>query len=140
VLQILVTTFGYILLIVPGIIFSLMFSVSVPAAIVERLGAVDAMRRSYELTKGYKGLIFITYFLWWLLIAGLNIVITWSFSGNRGPSLDLLPSMIVQTAATGMLNSTLHVLIVFIYLGLLRERRSGFSTHTFTHGPEAAAG
>lgn len=119
-----VTTAGYVALIVPGVIFSLMFAVCVPAAVVEGLGAMDSLKRSYELTKGYKGLIFITFFLWGLLVFVLGAVVSWSFA-NAG-KIDLLPTLILQTAVLGMLSSTLHVLTVYIYLGLLRERRSGF--------------
>jgi hypothetical protein len=128
-----VVGFGYVLLVVPGIIFSLMFAVSVPVAVVEGLRPVDALQRSNELTKGNKGLIFITYFLWGLLVLVLNWVITWSFSSSgAGAGLGLLPVLVIQTAVLGMLNSTLHVLTVYIYLGLLREQQSGFQTDTFT--------
>jgi hypothetical protein len=96
------------------------------------------MKRSYELTKGNKGLIFITLFLWGLLVTVLSWVVTWSFA-NSG-NLDLLPTLLLQTAVIGMLNSSIHVLTVYIYLGLLREQRSGFRTNTFTPGPEVAAG
>lgn len=133
-----VVTAGYVALIVPGVILSLMFAVCVPAAVVEGLGPVAALKRSCELTKGYKGLIFITYFLWVVLILVLNWVVSWSFASAG--KLDLLPKLLLQTAVLGMLNSTLHVLTVYIYLGLLRERRSGFRSNTFTPGPEAAAG
>jgi hypothetical protein len=129
---------GFIMLVVPGFVFMLMFAVCVPAAIVEGLGPVEALNRSYALTKGYKGLMFITYFVCWLLILVLSWVLVWSFA--RGGNIGLLPAMILQTAALGMLNSSLHVLTVYIYLGLLREHRSGFQTNSFTHGPEAAAG
>jgi hypothetical protein len=128
---------GYVMLIVPGVIFSLMFAVCVPAAIIEGLGPIEALKRSYEMTKGYKGLIFITYFLWGLLILVLNWVVTWSFASSG--NLDMLPALLLQTAVLGMLNSTVHVLTVYIYLGLLRERRSGFQTGVFTHGSEATA-
>ena len=121
---------GYAALVVPGVILSLMFAVCVPAAVVEGLGPVAAMRRSHELTKGYKGLIFITLFLWWLLVLVLNWVVRWSFAGAGKP--DLLPTLLLQTAVTGMLTSSVHVLTVYIYLGLLRERRGGFQTRTFT--------
>ncbi|MFL6256983.1 MAG: hypothetical protein ACJ74T_18400 [Pyrinomonadaceae bacterium] len=133
----LVTSVGYILLIVPGIIFSLMYAVCVPVAIIEGRGPMDALNRSKELTSGYKGLLFITYFLWGLLVFVLNIVVTMSFA-NSG-RLDLLPTLLLQTAVLGMLNSSLHVLTVYIYLGLLREHQSGFQAGAFTHGPEAAA-
>ena len=138
VLTTIVTFPGYLLLIVPGVILSLMFSVSVPTAVIEGVGPLDAMKRSYELTKGNKGLIFITFFLWGLLVTVLSWVVTWSFA-NSG-NLDLLPTLLLQTAVIGMLNSSIHVLTVYIYLGLLREQRSGFRTNTFTPGPEVAAG
>lgn len=134
----LVMSIGYILLIVPGIIFSLMYAVCVPVAIIEGRGPMDALNRSKALTSGYKGLLFITYFLWGLLVFVLNIVVTMSFT-NSG-RFDLLPTLLLQTAVLGMLNSSLHVLTVYIYLGLLRERQSGFQTGAFTHGPEANAG
>ncbi|HEX8292507.1 MAG TPA: hypothetical protein VF570_12170 [Pyrinomonadaceae bacterium] len=131
------TIVGYVMLIIPGVILSLMFAVSVPAALVEGRGPIDALKRSRELTDGYKGLIFVTYFLWGLLVAGVGWLVTWSFA-NDG-SLDMLPTLLLQTAVLGMLNSSLHVLTVYIYLGLLREHRSGFQANTFTPGPEAAA-
>ncbi|MDT5270232.1 MAG: hypothetical protein QOH49_2418 [Acidobacteriota bacterium] len=127
---------GYVMLIVPGVIFSLMFAVCIPAAVVEGLGPIAALKRSHELTKGYKGMIFITNFLWGLLILALNWVVSWSFASST--KLDLLPTLLLQTAVLGMLNSSVHVLTVYIYLGLLREHRSGFQTGAFTHGPEAA--
>lgn len=133
----LITLAGYVMLIVPGVIFSLMFAVCVPAAIVEGLGPVDALKRSHELTKGNKGLIFITFFLWGVLITVLSGIVSWSFANNG--NLGLLPTLLLQTAIQGMLTSTSHVLTVYIYLGLLRERRSGFSANTFTPGPEVAA-
>lgn len=121
---------GYLLLFVPGVIFSLMFAVCVPVAIIELRGPVESMMRSKEMTKGYKGLMFITYFLWWLLVFVLGILLTWSFA-NDG-SLDMLPMLLVQTAVMGMISSSLHVLTVYIYLGLLREREGGFQANTFT--------
>jgi hypothetical protein len=129
---------GYLLLIVPGVILGLMFTVCVPAAVVEGRGPIDALKRSCELTKGYKGLIFITTFLWGLLIIVLNWVVIWSFA--RGGNLGLLPSLLLQAAVLGMLNSSMYVLNIYVYLGLLRERRSGFQTGAFTHGADAAAG
>lgn len=121
----LITGVGYLLFVVPGVIIGIMYAVCVPVVIVEGRGPLDALRRSYALTNGYKGLIFITYFLWWLLIFGLNWIIIASFA--RGGGLGLLSSMLLQSAVAGMLCSSGYVLTVYIYLGLLRERRSGFT-------------
>jgi hypothetical protein len=49
---------GFILLVVPGMIFWTMFYVAVPVCVVERLGPVASLGRSRELTKGYRWRIF----------------------------------------------------------------------------------
>ena len=54
-----------LLLVVPGIIVSLMFYVAVPVTLAEGVGVGAALKRSRELTYGYKGDIFLI-----LLIAG----------------------------------------------------------------------
>ena len=128
---------GYVLLIVPGVIVSLIFAVCVPVAVLEGGGPFAALKRSYTLTKGHGWLLFITYFVWGLLIAVLNWVVIWSFWGAK---LGLLPALLLQTAVLGMLNSSLNVLTVYVYLGLLRERGSGVRADAFAHGPGAAAG
>ncbi len=133
----LVTGVGFLLFVVPGVICILMFAVRVPVAVLEGLGPIAALQRSHELTGGYKGLIFITYFLWWMLTLVLNWVLIGSF--GRGGTLDL-PTVLIQTAASGMLNSSLQVLTVYVYLGLLRERGSGSRGGAFARVPEAAAG
>ncbi|RWO58779.1 hypothetical protein [Mesorhizobium sp.] len=43
---------GFILLIVPGIMLALRWSVAVPALVQERLGVFGSMARSHDLTKG----------------------------------------------------------------------------------------
>jgi hypothetical protein len=49
----LAVAFGFVLLIVPGIIFLVKFSVSIPALIVEDRRGTDAMSRSWNITKGF---------------------------------------------------------------------------------------
>ena len=51
------TGIGFLLLVVPGVIVSLILWVAVPAAVVERSG-LRALGRSAQLTDGYKGQIF----------------------------------------------------------------------------------
>jgi Membrane domain of glycerophosphoryl diester phosphodiesterase len=59
---------GFILLIVPGIIFALMWSLTIPVAVLEDKGLRDATSRSAELTKGNRGRIFMIYFLFIVLM------------------------------------------------------------------------
>lgn len=60
----LITGLGFLFFVVPGLIFSLVFFVAVPAAIIERLPVGEALRRSVQLTDGHR----------WSLLAYLVIV------------------------------------------------------------------
>lgn len=121
---------GYVLLVVPGIIFSLMYALVIPIAVAEGLGPIESFKRSAELTKGYKGLIFLTFFLWGIGVVVLSLIINGSFS--YGGNQNAFVVVVAQALVSGILNSTTAALIVYIYLGLLSERRSGFGTHVFT--------
>ena len=50
-------------LIVPGVLLFLMWSLAVPAKVLESKGIFDAMSRSMELTKGSRGRIFVIWLL-----------------------------------------------------------------------------
>src|SRR5262245_28689894 len=49
---------GTILLVIPGIIVAVMLWVAIPAAVVERPGVIESLKRSADLTKGYRWSIF----------------------------------------------------------------------------------
>lgn len=126
-----------VLLLVPWIVFSLMFSVIAPVAAVENRGVVETFRRSAELTRGYKGLIFVTFFLWGLLVSVVNLVVTGSFA--LGGAHSSAVSMLLQALIGEMLQSTTFVLTIYIFLGLLNEHRAGFDTRAFMPAPADAA-
>lgn len=69
---------GFILLIVPGIILLMMWSVAVPALVVERQGVFAAFRRSAELTKGARwkifGLSLLLLVIYWLLSLVVGLI------------------------------------------------------------------
>ncbi|MDB5452462.1 MAG: hypothetical protein JWO33_1040 [Caulobacteraceae bacterium] len=50
--------FGLVLLIVPGLFLATIWAVSMPGLVVERLGVGDALRRSAQLTQGYRWQLF----------------------------------------------------------------------------------
>ena len=60
--------FGVLLLIVPGLILLCMFYVAIPAAVIERTGVFESLKRSKDLTHGYKGTIFM---IWLILVIGV---------------------------------------------------------------------
>lgn len=69
---------GMILLIVPGVILLLMWSVAAPAVVVERDGVFQAFRRSRQLTSGARwkilGVFLVLVVLYWLLSIVLGLV------------------------------------------------------------------
>ena len=70
--------FGLILLIVPGVILALMWSVAVPALVVERRGVFDSLSRSNQLTKGAKGtvfgILFVVFIAYWVVSMIFGVV------------------------------------------------------------------
>ncbi|MBJ7484699.1 glycerophosphoryl diester phosphodiesterase membrane domain-containing protein [Brevundimonas sp.] len=68
---------GFILLVVPGIILSVMWIVAAPAVVAEKRGVMESFQRSRDLTRGNRWVIF---FL--ALIYGIaTMIITWSILG-----------------------------------------------------------
>jgi hypothetical protein len=61
---------GFVLLIVPGVLFVLMFLVALPACVVEKLGPIESMTHSAELTKGHRWRV-----LGVLVLLGLAVVV-----------------------------------------------------------------
>ncbi|HEY0173431.1 MAG TPA: hypothetical protein VGB98_20640, partial [Pyrinomonadaceae bacterium] len=132
-----VALIAFLLMLLPWIILVLTFSLAAPAAAIENRGVVESLTRSVELTKGYKGLLFLTYFLWWVVIIALNIVTTWSFHYGSGDPEGSLVATLVQMLVGGMLSSSMSVLTVYIFLGILNENRQGFASNAYA--PRAAA-
>ncbi|HEX8146983.1 MAG TPA: hypothetical protein VF591_07370 [Pyrinomonadaceae bacterium] len=112
---------GFLMMLLPWIVLILTFSLVAPAVAVENQGLFGAFRRSAELTKGFKGLLFLTYFLWWVAISALGLILTWSFT--YGGEAGSLAGLVAQTLVGGMLNSSMTVLTLYIFLGILNERR-----------------
>jgi hypothetical protein len=126
----------FLLLILPWIVVVLMFSLVVPAAVAENRGIVESFMRSIELTRGNKGLIFLTYFLWGIITTVVGLLITGSFAFGHG--LGSIAGVIVLTLVSELLKSTTFVLTTFIFLGILTERRRGFANHVVTPDDVAA--
>lgn len=64
---------GAILLIIPGLIVLTMVYVAVPVAVVEKPGVGASIRRSFDLTKGNRWLVFGILFILWLM----RFVVNW---------------------------------------------------------------
>jgi len=71
----LVAGLGFLALIVPGVILSLMWALAIPAAVLEERTLFDAAARSARLTKGDRFRVFVVYMLFVMLMIVVTMVI-----------------------------------------------------------------
>jgi hypothetical protein len=77
---------GLIALILPGVLLALMWSLAVPAKVLENRGITDAMSRSSDLTKGDWGRIFVIWLLFLVLGVGVSMLLRWPVEMAAGVS------------------------------------------------------
>lgn len=123
---------GFLLLIVPGVLLALGWSVAAPILIVERKGITDSISRSWQLTSGYKRWVL----LLWIILAVISMIIsavlsifslvagdptTVMLEGGSGFYffMSAITSAIAQTFAT-MINAT-GVAAIYYELRQIRE-------------------
>ncbi len=75
-----------IALIVPGVLLFIMWSLAVPAKVLENRGVLDSMSRSMDLTKGNRGRIFVIWLLFILLGIGVGLLLRWPVELAAGVS------------------------------------------------------
>jgi hypothetical protein len=73
----LVKTFGLMLLVVPGIIFGLWFSLTMSSIVVEDQKILSGMSRSKKLVAGNIGKVFLVGLLWFLISTAIMTAFTW---------------------------------------------------------------
>ena len=98
------TGLGLILLVVPGLILTVMWLVSVPVQVVERRGVTGSMERSSALTKGSRwpvfGLVAIFVVFSWI-VSGIAAGLAAAFSGGF---MEGMSSLVMQAVLTPLIN------------------------------------
>ncbi|MFN7127442.1 MAG: hypothetical protein ACK4OJ_00115 [Brevundimonas sp.] len=111
-------TIGVILLIVPGVILAVMWSVGAPVVVAEKRGVFAALQRSRELTKGHRwpvfGLLVIYFILSWVIgaaIGGLSVASGGTFTGGSanlavalitGPLVNILSGVVASAGVASL--------------------------------------
>jgi hypothetical protein len=75
---------GSLLLIVPGVILGLAWSVAMPALVLEDRGVFDSLKRSAALTRGKRWSIFLLLFIVWIVLVIVELVLFAIFGGFQG--------------------------------------------------------
>ena len=102
---------GFILLVIPGIIVMLMLSVTIPVIVAENKSVFEALKRSAELTKGYRwqilGAFIVTMIAAWLLMLGIALVgmLLTAIAGALGAVVMLALSALMAAAIYGLLGT-----------------------------------
>ena len=68
-------TLGFILLIVPGVILSIMWAVAAPVLVAEKRGIMESFQRSRDLTRGSRWMIFAIVVVYFIIAMILGMVI-----------------------------------------------------------------
>lgn len=115
---------GFLLLIIPGIILYLAFRLVYPIAVLEGRTVSETLKRSYNLTKGHKGNIFVATFCMSLLIGitGIPITLMVALLPINGIDFWLVPA--IATIISDILSQAMTVLSLVMYLSILRTSES----------------
>ena len=99
-LQGLAVVAGFLLCIIPGILFAVMYSVAVPVAIEEKPGASTAMSRSSDLTQGSRWEVFFVLLAVYALSTGMSVVALFATEMNKYLGFGL--TLIVRVLGAGL--------------------------------------
>ena len=123
-----------LLLVVPAIIPMVGWSASIPAVVVERLGPVRGLGRSWELTRGHRwkvfaGIAVATMAVWLVasLFQGATLAALMLMRGPRGlaPGPAMAIPMGVYQLVGGAVNTVIHVACAAAYHGLRTVKEGG---------------
>ncbi len=92
---------GFLLLIVPGVLVAVWYSVAIPVAVIENVTPGPAFDRSAKLTKGRRGSIFLIFLLFFILSYGAALLFT-------------LPAAILSAMWPGVISGVISGLASFV--------------------------
>jgi hypothetical protein len=118
---------GTLLCIVPGIILSCAFHVVYPVAVFEKLSPVDVLKRSYELTEGYRLSIFLAGFVIAILATLCTLPVSAVAMTLAVNGINSLPLTIAAAIYADIVAETQTVFSLVIYLSILRTLERGHS-------------
>ncbi len=125
--------FGLLLLVVPGVILYVMWSVAAPALVEERLGPIEALGRSRYLTSGSRWKIFgliLVIVVAYLLFSGLfEFLGTMAFGAATEAPTDLMSAIplayLVTTVISGTISSAIWGVVLTSLYVELRDWKDG---------------
>lgn len=152
-LGLLIVSVGFILVIIPGIYFGCRMSVSFAAALVDELGPVEAIQRSFALTKDFAWRAFMIFFLTaaisWALIGVFQVPFMILLAASaKNPALAAVWFILMEIANFGssVLVAPVGTISFVLFYYDLRVRKEAFDLQMMMQAigpdplPPAAAG
>lgn len=119
--------FGFFLLVIPGILWMLSYSLIVPAILIEGQKAIPSLRRSRELIKGFRGkafcILLIVNLLQLVLAGGVDLIAGMLFDAETGSG------SVLSAAINNLLSiflTPLGIIAAILLYYDMRIRKEGF--------------
>ena len=132
--------FGFLLLIVPGILWMLSYTLIVPAVLVEGHKATPSLRRSRDLVKGHRGKVFCVMFivnlLQVILALGVSMISGMIFNSDSGSGA------VLNSAMNNLLSiflTPLGIVATILLYYDMRIRKEGFDLEMLSRAITANA-
>lgn len=140
---------GFLLLIVPGIYLAIIWSLAIPAAVLEGRDLPGALARSAELTRGHRGRIFVVYSLLLVLVYTVTLLLQvptmaavtiWAgaLSGAEMPAWAEVAIVLTNFATTSLVSPIMTIALSLVYYDE-RVRKEAFDLHYMMQQLDRAA-
>ncbi len=125
---------AFILLFIPGLILSTMWSAAIPALVGENLGVFASFGRSRELTRGMRLSIFGTWFLvmvvFYIVVFGVILSLLGTNLSQFAMPTNQTPLLMAVMVPVGMLlGLAMNALLTSVYLETVLVKEGGRSAH-----------
>lgn len=127
-LKAVLTGIGFYLLLVPGILFSLGFSVAEHVLVIERKKVIESLKRSWNLTKGKKAGIFGLDFLLFLILIPVAIIVIFlsMFINNMTVDSQIIVTQMSMQFLLLLIRPFFACVFILLYFNL-RIEKEGFN-------------
>lgn len=120
-------TIGFALLIIPGVFLVVVWSVAIPASVVERPGIFGAFSRSWQLTKGYRWPVLGILLILLVILIGFGLI-TGAVAGIVIFAMDGLMLLAVVNYVISAISGALMSVAIAVTYHDLRVAKEGVST------------
>jgi hypothetical protein len=122
-----VVSIGFVLLIVPGIFLVVVYSVVIPAAVVERPGIIGSFNRSWDLTKGYRWPVLGLLLILFVILLVFSIVVGGA-AGIGFVFMDSLALIVIADYVISAITGVFASVVIAVLYHDLRVAKEGVSS------------